>query len=59
MVSTFEMLMKVDLLKLFKGNYDVAISRKNISHFKHHNLDLEYWIALEADSKYNGQSVQE
>ena len=57
--DTFEMLMKVDLLKLFKGNYDVEISRENISHFKHHNLDLEYWIALEADSKYNGQSVQE
>jgi len=52
--GTFCMYFKEEYLKIMKGNYDVEISSKAISHFKHQNLDLEYWIALEPDSTYEG-----
>ena len=45
---------KVENLKLLPAIYDVEISSKNISHFKNTNVDIEYWIALEPESKYNG-----
>ena len=41
---------KVENLKLFVGDYDVSVSSKSISHFKHKKLPIEYWIALEPDS---------
>ena len=45
---------KVENLKLLPATYDVEVSSKNISHFKNTNVDIEYWIALEPESKYNG-----
>ena len=45
---------KVENLKMIEGNYTVEISDKNISHFTNTNSDIQYWIALETDSKYNG-----
>jgi len=53
--STYDMYFKVDNLKLFMGDYDVNISKEAISHFSHQELGLEYWIALEPDSVYNGK----
>ena len=44
---------KVENLKLLAGTYDVAISSKNISHFVNANVDIQYWIALEPESKYD------
>ena len=44
---------KVENLKLMDGSYDVAISSKNISHFKNKSSDVEYWIALEPESTYS------
>ena len=44
---------KVENLKLLSGTYDVAISSKNISHFVNTNVDIQYWIALEPESKYD------
>ena len=41
-------------LKLLSGTYNVGVSSKNISYFKNTNVDIEYWIALEPESKYNG-----
>jgi len=35
------------------GNYDVAISSKLISYFKHKTKPIQYWAALESTSKYN------
>ena len=52
--STYDMYFKVENLKLFMGDYDVNISKEAISHFSHQELGLEYWIALEPDSVYNG-----
>ena len=45
---------KVENLKLLAGSYNVEVSSKNISYFKNTNVDIEYWIALEPESKYNG-----
>ena len=44
---------KVENLKLLGGDYRVAVSSKFISHFKNTKSDIEYWIALEPESKYN------
>lgn len=38
--------------KLISGDYDVGISGKLISHFKHKTNPIEYWIALEKSSTY-------
>ena len=48
----FKMYFKTENLKMVAGDYDVNISSKGISHFKNKNSSLEYWIALEPDSKY-------
>ena len=45
---------KVENLKLLSGTYNVGVSSKNISYFKNTKVDIEYWIALEPESKYNG-----
>ena len=45
---------KVENLKLLPGDYEVTISKQNASLFRDVNRDLEYLIALEPDSKYEG-----
>lgn len=45
---------KAENLKLLTGSYDVEISEKVVSQFTHKDLNLQYWIALESDSTYNG-----
>ena len=49
----FNIVFKKDNLKIIPGDYDVIISN-GISHFKNKdtNVELEYWIALEANSDY-------
>ena len=42
---------KTENLKIIPGDYDVAVSSKSISHFKNKVKPIEYWIALEPDSK--------
>lgn len=44
---------KIENLKVLDGNYEVFVSSKGISNFKNKDIDLEYFIALEPDSKYN------
>ena len=44
---------KVENLKLLPGSYNVQVSSKKISYFKNTNIDVEYFIALEPESKYN------
>ena len=44
---------KVENLKILPGTYDVIVSSKNISNFKHSNsVNINYFIALEPESKY-------
>ena len=47
----FNIIFKKDNLKIIPGDYVVTIAN-GISHFKNKKLDLEYWIALEANSDY-------
>ena len=42
---------KVENLKMISGDYDVSVSSKSISHFQNTKLPIQYWIALEPDSK--------
>jgi hypothetical protein len=48
----FKMYFKTENLKMVTGDYDVFISSQGISYFKNKKDNLEYWIALEPDSKY-------
>jgi hypothetical protein len=50
--GTFRVNLKVENLKLVAGSYDVSISSKKISRFKAVNGELEYFIAIEADSTF-------
>lgn len=52
--SNFCFNFKVETLKLLPGDYSVVVSKHNASLFRHATLDLEYLIALEPDSKYEG-----
>ena len=51
--GSFTMNFKIENLKILDGNYEVFVSSKGISNFKNKDVDLEYFIALEPDSKYN------
>jgi hypothetical protein len=50
---SYVMNFKIENLKVLDGNYEVFVSSKGISNFKNKDVDLEYFIALEPDSKYN------
>ena len=49
---TFKFHFDIANFKLIPGDYEVNISGKLISHFKHKTLPIEYWIALEKSSTY-------
>jgi len=40
------------LAKLFGGSYDVQISSKGISNFKHKDVELQYWVSIETGSTF-------
>ena len=46
----FVLNMKVENLKIFKGDYKVTMSKRLISCFQHEKMPLTYWIALDPDS---------
>lgn len=52
--ANFKMIFATENLKMVTGNYDVSISSKGFAHFKHEKDPIEYWVALEAGSKYEG-----
>ena len=45
---------KVENIKIVPGSYDVVISSKLLSRFTNNSYSLNYYIALEPDSTYNG-----
>lgn len=49
---TFKFHYDISNFKVMPGDYEVSISGKLISHFKHKTLPVEYWIALEKSSTY-------
>jgi len=50
--SAFNFVINIANLKLLPGDYDVSISSKLISEFKHKELNVRYWIALEKSSTF-------
>lgn len=46
--DSFRLTIKVDNLKLMPGSYDVQLSSKGISNFKHKTLPVSYFIAVES-----------
>ena len=52
--ANFTFNFKVEYLKLLPADYEVTISKHNAALFRDANRDLEYLIALEPDSVYNG-----
>jgi hypothetical protein len=50
----FNFIMNINNLKLIPGDYEVELSSKFISRFKHKELNVQYWIALEKSSTFGG-----
>ena len=50
--ETFKANIKVENLKMLPNDYNVEISKKKISRFKHTTSDLTYYIAIESDSEF-------
>jgi hypothetical protein len=50
--ETFKANLKVENLKMLPNDYQVSISKKKISRFKHTASDLTYYVAIEADSEF-------
>jgi hypothetical protein len=50
--ETFRANVKVENLKMLPNDYQVSISKKKISRFKHTASDLTYYVAVEADSEF-------
>lgn len=46
--GNFKMVFLTENWKIISGNYDVKISYKGLSEFKHKTQELDYWIAIEA-----------
>ena len=54
--KTFCMIFKTEnLIKVMEGDYDISLSSKRISHFKREGDSLQYWIALEQNSTFDGE----
>lgn len=50
--ETFKAHLKVENLKMIPNDYEVSISKRKISRFKHTASDLTYYVAVEADSEF-------
>ena len=50
--SDFNFILSIANLKIIPGDYEVEISSKLISNFKHKELNVQYWIAFEKTSTF-------
>jgi len=48
----FTAYIKAENMKIIPGEYDVALSKAKIAHFINKKVQVQYWIALEADSTF-------
>jgi hypothetical protein len=54
--KTFHMIFKTENFSIIaEGTYNVSLSSKRISHFKREGDSLQYWIALEQNSTFEGE----
>lgn len=51
----FRVAMKVENFKMMDGSYDVAVSSKGMARFKNKNVDITYFIAIEAANSKFGE----
>ena len=51
----FKVVMKVENFKLLDGSYDVAIAKKGLAQFKHKDVAITYYIAIEAAASTFGE----
>jgi hypothetical protein len=51
--TDFTVFLKISNLKMIEGDYTVTISEKGLTCFKHMRSDIKYFVAAEADSKFN------
>ena len=56
--AVFNFIISISNLKILPGDYDVEISSKLITQFKHKEMPLKYWIALEKTSTYGAWHVR-
>lgn len=54
-LTSFKMVFKTENLKLIPGAYEVQISKAGIALFKNTKLDIQYWIAIEANASKFGE----
>ena len=50
--DAFKFIFNIGNFKFVGGDYQVVISKRLISHFKNLNVPVEYWVALEKNSKF-------
>ena len=50
--GNFNFVLSIANLKILPGDYEVHISSKLITEFKHKELNVRYWIALEKTSTF-------
>ena len=48
----FKIIFNINNLKLIPGNYHVSISNQFVSNFKHSELNVQYWVAVEKSSSF-------
>lgn len=53
--NKFRVVMKVENFKLLDGSYDVSIAKKGLAQFKHKNVPITYFIAIEAANSTFGE----
>ena len=53
--KAFKVVMKVENFKLLDGSYDVSIAKKGLAQFKHKDVSITYYIAIEAASSTFGE----
>ena len=50
--ETFNLVFKIENLKLYTGDYHVELTSQGISKFSHTSKNLQYFIATESDSSF-------
>lgn len=50
--SDFNFIISIANLRILPGDYEVKLSRKLITEFKHKELNVRYWIAVEKTSTF-------
>jgi hypothetical protein len=53
--KVFKVAMKVENFKMMDGSYDVAVSKKGMARFKNKDVDVTYYIAIEAANSNFGE----